>query len=58
MPQGTSAYIGDTKPEPLYSSMQLVTGGTFNTSPEPYGTGDYASVVYPTGAAVVYPYTP
>jgi hypothetical protein len=53
---GASAYIGDTKPEPIYTNMEFITGETFNPSPEPYGTGDYASVAYPTG--LVYPYTP
>lgn len=53
---GASAYIISTKPEPIYTNMEFITGEAFDTSPEPYGSGDYASVDYPTG--VVYPYTP
>lgn len=54
----STAYIIDTKPEPLYTSPRTITGEAYAITSDPYGSGDYASVVYPTGAVVVYPYTP
>lgn len=55
MPIGTSAYIIDTKPEPIYASGVFITGSAYSEQPEPYGSGDYADPVYP---AQVTPYTP
>ena len=52
----STAYIIDTKPEPIYTAMEFITGEAYDELPEPYGSGDYASVSYPTG--LVHPYTP
>ena len=55
----STAYIIDTKPEPLYSSMQFIGGEPFApATSELYGSGNYPDPVYPTGAVVVNPYTP